>query len=150
LLLDPLALGDVSFLLSLGATFGLALFAPGPTGLLKGYVRGSAAAMAGTVPLTAYYFGEVSVAGFLTNALVLPLLGPLLVATLVGAFSPAGVGHVLARYVVDPLAQLTLAVAKTGANLPISTINIPQFHVVWVPLLYIALVLIWRPYVRPA
>ena len=118
-LADPYVLWDVGFQLSFAAVLGLALFVtplenalrsllarrldPGRTEtvlrLLSEPLVVSLAAQIATLPLILYYFGRLSVASVLVNALILPVQTPILLlggtATLVGPGRAAAGGPAL-------------------------------------------------------
>jgi len=99
LLFHPLDLYSVSFQLSYAAVFAIALFAPGWNRILpKNYFLGilgmSLAAQIGTMPISLYYFGQISNYFLLTNCIVLPLAWLMMVLGLItltlGWFTPLG------------------------------------------------------------
>lgn len=102
---DPLSLFSVSFQLSFAAVLGILLFVPYMNGVwkvgnpclrfLRDLLTVSLAATIGTLPVTSYYFGQVSRYFLLTNLVILPaayilvILGALtllLAHTVVGAW----------------------------------------------------------------
>ena len=111
-LADPYVLWDVGFQLSFAAVLGLALFVTPLENTLRGLLARrldpgrtetvlrllseplvvSLAAQIATLPLILYYFGRLSVASVLVNALILPVQTPILLlggtATLVGLVAP--------------------------------------------------------------
>lgn len=159
LLLNPLSAANVGLQLSFAAVAGITLVTPrlaeglrrfrlpeqpgaarwsrlarrGLNGLLA-VVRGTLASTLGalvfTVPLTAYYFGTLSLAAPLSNVLVLPVAAVVfalgLVTGLVGVFAPAAgaaMGHVLAwpaRYV--------MGVAQAIGSFPYSAVTLSGFY----------------------
>lgn len=135
----PLYLFSVGFQLSYTATAGLIFFAPYLQekigALLTGWGRPAfiaekitpllavtIAAQIGVLPLTAYYFREISLIALLTNVLILPvmalILGIGLVAALLGLFLPVvGAFFNLANY---PLLAYVLFVTSQAGALPFS------------------------------
>jgi len=99
LLVRPGDLFSVSFQLSFAAVVAIALFAPGwrlamGDSYLAGMLGMTIAAMVGTMPVSLYYFGQISNYFMLTNLIVLPLawlmmVGGLLTLT-IGWFAPIG------------------------------------------------------------
>ncbi len=82
LVVSPLSLFDPSFQLSVAACLGMALLAtratPAEPGLwlwrwLRGLLRASVAALAATLPITAWHFSELQPGGLLSNVVVVPL-----------------------------------------------------------------------------
>lgn len=103
---DPVALYDISFQLSYGSVLAIALafqwwtttdVKPGevPPGVptlvawLKPYVMISLAVTIATMPLVAFYFNQIAWLGIVSNVLVIPLVGVLLVP--LGILSAIGV-----------------------------------------------------------
>jgi competence protein ComEC len=132
LLLDPRLAGSVGFALSVAATAGILLLAPGlrdaldrwlPRWLAEAIAVPTAAQLACT-PLVAAISGEVSLVAVGANLLVAPVIGP---ATVLG------LGGGLVGLVSDPVARVlgTLAggcvtwlaaVAERGASLPTAAV----------------------------
>ncbi|PKM79349.1 MAG: DNA internalization-related competence protein ComEC/Rec2 [Firmicutes bacterium HGW-Firmicutes-13] len=81
LLIKPLWLFTISFQLSFGSVLSIILFAPFleknlefmPL-ILKKIISVTLAAQLGVLPLTAYYFFEISLVSLLTNIMVLPIM----------------------------------------------------------------------------
>jgi competence protein ComEC len=94
----------------------------------------------GTGPLIAHYFGHLSLAGFLSNPLIVPLVGFVVVplGLLIGLFSltlPAAAAPFV--WVADRLAELTVWLAHVLANLPLANISVPAPNLAEVALLYL-------------
>lgn len=146
LALDPACLVDLSFQLSFSACAGLVLLNDGlrdlvpvprpPPGaprwrraveaLLLTVVTTVAATLA-TLPLTALYFGRVSLAAIPANAVAVPV-GSLLTAVAAVAGLVAGVSPTVAAlplYVAQPLALLLDGLAAHFASWPLSRIALP-------------------------
>ncbi|MDP2602918.1 MAG: DNA internalization-related competence protein ComEC/Rec2 [Deltaproteobacteria bacterium] len=93
----------------------------------------------GTGPLIAHYFGHLSLAGFLSNPLIVPLVGFVVVplGLLIGFLSltvPAAAAPLV--WVADLLVKLTLWVVRLLANLPLANIGVPAPNFAEVALLY--------------
>lgn len=150
LLLDPFSAANVGLQLSFAAVAGIGLVTPrlraafalcrlagaeGWTWRLNAVVRfftdlvaTTLGALVFTVPLSAGYFGTVSLAAPLTNLLVLPVAGVLfaltLVVGLVGMVFPplvAGLGAIL-----TPLGRYVLWVAQGVSAFPYSCVSVSQ------------------------
>lgn len=88
---DPLALVDPGFLLSFGATIGILATTPLPSGwrmprLLRGTAAllvASAAAELALLPIVAYFFGRITIAGLLLNLAAIPLMAVVQIAGLI-------------------------------------------------------------------
>lgn len=141
---SPLTAWDVGFQLSVAATAGLVLFSPdfenGLEALLRRFLRAetarrvtrwlsepiavSLAAQVATLPLTVLYFGQLSIASLLANALIVPLQPYVMIFGGLAA---------LTGLIVTPLGQLfawaawlpltgTLAVVRGLARLDMASI----------------------------
>lgn len=91
LLESPASLYGSSFLLSFGAVLGIGVLAPvleealGGRRRLLSMVLSSASVSLMTLPVSLYFFGEVSLAGIVLNLAVLPTVSVVLVSGLAGA-----------------------------------------------------------------
>ncbi|MBI3063643.1 MAG: DNA internalization-related competence protein ComEC/Rec2 [Deltaproteobacteria bacterium] len=100
----------------------------------------------GTGPLIAHYFGHLSLAGFLSNPLIVPLVGFVVVplGLLIGFFSlslpAAGAPFV---WVADKLVELTVWLVRLFANLPLANISVPAPNLAEVALLYLFITLLF-------
>lgn len=95
LVLDPLLVGSVSFLLSVGASAGIALFSPwfaerlpGPKPFVE-VLSATAGAQIGVAPVLLSVFGSMPAASIPANLLAVPVSGPLMMWGMVAGI-PAG------------------------------------------------------------
>jgi competence protein ComEC len=132
LVVDPLLVGSVGFLLSVGACTGIALLArpladalPGPRPLISPLAV-TVAAQLGVAPVLVPVFGGVPVASLPANLLALPAAGPVMMWGL-AAGVPAGlVGGAAARLVHVPTSLLiawVAAVARWAAASPLGQLG---------------------------
>ncbi len=166
LLVNPWSIGNIGLQLSFGATAGIGLFGQRLFRAMDGsrlvtrlrrthrllyrvcrYVLSAFAttlsALVFTTPMTAYWFGTVSLVSPLTNLLVLPLISvcfaPGLVAALIGSALGRGLGWLIGWPV-----RLILWIARVAAKLPYAQIGtLSPFVLFWLLFLYAALVLLW-------
>src|SRR4051794_14973661 len=139
LLIDPLLVGSVGFLLSVGACTGIALFArpltaslPGPAPI-AGAMGVTLAAQAGVAPVLLPAFGALPVATLPANLLAMPAAGPVMVwgmvagvpAGLVGGW-PAAALHFPTRVLVGWIAL----VARMSARAPLGRIGVEGLLVI--------------------
>ncbi|MGH7888111.1 MAG: ComEC/Rec2 family competence protein, partial [Candidatus Binatia bacterium] len=93
----------------------------------------------GTGPLIAQYFGHLSLAGFIANPLVVPLVGFLVVplGLAIGFFAVVAPGAApLLVGLVEKLAFLTAWLVDLFARLPLANISVPAPNPLEVALLY--------------
>ncbi len=135
LLLDPLLVGSLGFLLSVGASAGILLLAkpiaallPGPRPLAQA-LGVTLAAQVGVAPVLVPVFDGIPVASLPANLLAVPVAGPLMMWG-IAAGLPAGiVGGPLARIVHVPTETMVAwvaAVARWGAGLPLGRVRLPH------------------------
>ena len=162
LLANPLAITSVGFQLSVASVAGIFLFSGRISGWLlddkrrmhfskKGNriytklvtaVSVSLGAMLTTTPLTAFYFGTVSIISPVTNLLCLPMVTILfcgiVAACFVGAvWLPLGIG---VAYVISWVARLILWIAHILASIPLAAVYTESIYiVVWLALCYLLL-----------
>ena len=108
-------------------------------------------ASVGTGPVIAYHFGRLSLAGFVANPILVPLVGFVVVPLgfLIAFLSL--VAEILATpliWLASPFLSLVLWLVRFFANLPMATISVPTPNVLEVALGYfliISLLLLARP-----
>jgi len=135
LLVSPQLCRDVGFQLTSLGTLGILLLAapiaarlPGPQ-LLREPFAVTIAAQLATFPISASAFGVVSLVGPVANALVIPLLPPLIVCSAVGAALAAvapALGFVPLQ-VAGALAGGVGTVATWSAGLPLAAVHVPAW-----------------------
>ncbi|MGD2135903.1 MAG: ComEC/Rec2 family competence protein, partial [Gemmatimonadales bacterium] len=150
LAVDPAAVTAVGAWLSAAAVWGTAW----GTGLLRGPLRrvpilrlgaASAGAVLATAPITAFAFGTVSPAGFLTNLVAIPLAG----LVVPGVFGSVVVGPLLAGGAGVVLAALERW-AEWGAAVPGGhLIGIAGWRFAW-PWAVLLAVAVWVERARPS
>jgi competence protein ComEC len=150
---DPAVTADLSFQLSFIAVFflGLALEkkdpgdeAQAPEGkrvrivrYIKDVVVLSAAASLGTAPLAAYYFHYVSLVSPLSNLVVVPLVGFVLIPmSLISSLAYIFSGHYVFAPLVSAASDLTIALVKIFAGIPFAELKVPSFPPVLCILFY--------------
>lgn len=149
LLINPLTLFTVSFQLSFTATSSIILlypkFAKGlmflPK-LLRGLVAVTLAAQLGTLPLMAYYFGQISIISIVANLLLMPTMGMLLSLGLAGIFMsfialPLGMA---VNFFTNGLLTYQIALLRLIQKIPGAFIEIGTIHFTWVILYYIIMI----------
>lgn len=174
LLVNPYSVQSVSLQLSFGAVAGIhAVSTPLYQAMTHSLSRGSRVralcrrlfrlfaanlsvtlgALLFTTPLTAYYFGSVSLISPLTNLLILWAVSlafsPGLLLTLLGIALP-GISALL-TFPVTLLTRYVLAVARALGSLPFASVSMGSFYLcAWLVLVYVLLLLVFlRRYRRP-
>ena len=135
LLIDPLLVGSLGFLLSVGASAGILLLArplaallPGPRPLAQA-LGVTLAAQVGVAPVLVPVFDGLPVASLPANLLAVPVAGPLMMWGLAAGLPAGIVGGPLARLVHVPTEMLVAwvaAVARWGAGLPLGRVRLPH------------------------
>src|SRR5690554_1128775 len=142
LIFRPLSLFDVSFQMSFGAVFAILYFQPKmqalyvPKNRVVKYILDlftvSTAAQLGVFPLLLYYFGTFPTYFFLTNLLVVPIVGIIMYATLpltvlgiFGFFETGFIGLLqdIIRTTVIILTELTLRIVYISETLPFAQLS---------------------------
>lgn len=97
-------------------------------------------ATVGTGPLIAYHFGHLSLAGFLANPVVVPLVGFVVVplGLVVGFFALLMPGLTLPLvWLAEPLLSLTLRMIGFFSRLPFASVGVPIPNLIEVAALYL-------------
>jgi competence protein ComEC len=113
---------------------------------LRAYAGMTVAAGAATLPLTAYYFNQIGWVGFLSNLIVVPLVGmvivPLGLACSVGAILFESVGLPLAG-LNDALTRGLFSMIEWFARFPAAELHVPAPPVPVLIALYLACLLLF-------
>lgn len=138
LLVDPLLVGSLGFLLSVGASAGILLLArplaamlPGPRPLAEA-IGVTLAAQVGVAPILVPVFDGIPVASLPANLLAVPVAGPLMMWGIAAGLPAGVVGGPVARVVHVPTEMLVAwvaAVARWGAGLPLGRLRLPHLVV---------------------
>jgi len=142
LIFKPQYLFDVSFQMSFGAVFAILFFQPKiqalcvPGNRVVKYIWDlftvSTAAQLGVFPLTLYYFGTFPTYFFITNLLVVPIVGIILYATIpLTALGIVGICHSgligllqdVLRTIVNMLTALILKIVYFSESLPFARLS---------------------------
>ena len=152
LAVNPLTVLSISFQLSVGCMAGIFLFRESLAHWLKARMHRTPAngiavtlsAMTLTTPLTAWYFGTVSLASVLTNLLVLWVVGfifhGIMAVCLLSLFWTAGAGAV--AWVIAWPIRYVVGLAKLAANLSLTAIYTESIYIVlWLIFCYVLLLI---------
>ncbi len=155
---DPGVIEDLSFQLSFIAVFFLGFSlekkdkvneASEPKekrGRIVRYIKEavllSAAATLGTAPLAAYYFHYISLVSPLSNLVVVPLVGFVLIPlSLISSFAYIFSGHYIFAPLVSASSDLTIVLVKFFAGIPFADLRVPAFPSVLCILFYAGFIL---------
>lgn len=160
----PRALYDIGFQLSYTTVAAITMFVPNfewnkPSFLGRvahivrsGFQVGLAAA-AGSAPLVAYHFGNVSLISPLANLAIAPsvavIIIPAMAAFFVGLVMPFLAQVLMAAFVI-PGVKYLLAMLSWFSSVPFAEVRVPGFDAIWLVPLYASMVFLWRDRVRPA
>ena len=162
LCINPLVITSVGFQLSVASVAGIFLFSGKISswlleklnfgksrkkekrflGKLISSVSISLGAMLTTTPLTAFYFGTVSIISPITNLLCLPMVtiffcGIIAACVLGVIWAPLGV---VAAWIISWVARLMLGIAHILASLPLAAVYTESIYIVaWLVLCYLLL-----------
>ncbi|MEA2902518.1 MAG: competence protein ComEC [Actinomycetota bacterium] len=135
LLVDPLLVGSLGFLLSVGASAGILLLAkpiaallPGPRPLADA-LGVTLAAQVGVAPVLVPVFDGLPVASLPANLLAVPVAGPLMMWGIAAGLPAGMIGGPVARIVHVPteiMVAWVAAVARWGAGLPLGRVRLPH------------------------
>ena len=161
LIVNPLVITSVSFQLSVGCMIGIFLFQKkiydwlceklgcGKKNLLASIKRWFAASVSVTLsatslttPLSAFYFGAVSIVGVLTNLLTLWAVSfifyGIILVCLLSVFAPTA--GVVCAGAVSWLIRYVLLIAETLASLPLAAVYTRSIYIVaWLVFCYVLL-----------
>lgn len=155
---DPAVIGNLSFQLSFIAVFFLgfslekkdtadeALEPEEKRGRIVRYIKEafilSASATLGTAPLAAYYFHYFSLVSPLSNLVVVPLVGFVLIPlSLISSFAYIFSEHYIFASLVSVSSDLTIVLVKFFANMPFAELRVPAFPPVLCILFYAGFIL---------
>lgn len=150
LVVNPFILFDTGFLLSFGATAGLALFYGRVRGIIPekvpGFIRETVAAtvsaQAGVLPLLILFFSKVSLVSLLSNLLVVPMTG---VTTVLGMVCVAAdsihpVLGTLTGYMLQSLLHIILVITEFCAAIPWAEVNMQHWSLPAIIVYYAVLI----------
>ena len=163
---NPAVVGDLAFLLSGAATFGVLVVAPwlarqarrvpllDRIGWLTELIAVAVGAQLMTEPVIAHAFGRVSLVSPLVNVLVEPLVPAIMLgagATALLALFPFGFPAAVAGVCTAVPAWLFLRIIGVAASLPGAALQLPQPGTLLTVLLYAvpAAIALWRAFLRP-
>jgi ComEC/Rec2-related protein len=142
ILYDPGNLFDIGFQLSFAVTWGLILFLPHINKIFESYnfppwmkyilliACSSLIASLISAPITAYYFGEISLVTVFSNLLIVPLVSVavigIVILMLVNLAMPALA--ILPGALLDRLLTLINSVVKWFGGLEFASAGLPSFH----------------------
>jgi predicted membrane metal-binding protein len=117
------------------------------------YASASLVVTAATAPLVAYHFGTIPLMSIPANMLVVPVLGLVIGGALFAWATwlvvPA-VGIGMLKLIVEPMTGWVGIVIERLGSLSFAAVAVPEFSPYLLVPVYVAGLLVWRPYVRAA
>ncbi|HMS54004.1 MAG TPA: ComEC/Rec2 family competence protein [Fimbriimonadaceae bacterium] len=160
----PQAIYDIGFQLSYTTVAAISMFVPNldwtKPGLVErallvvrsGFQVGLAAA-AGSAPLIAYHFGNVSLISPVANLAIAPsvaiIIIPAMAAFFMGMVIPLAAQVVMSAFVI-PGVKYLLTMLAWFSSIPFAEVQVPGFNGIWLVPLYAGMLLLWRERVRKA
>ena len=155
LILDPTFLTNVGWLLSFASYAGIMMLGPGITkffygtkkpGLMASVVLTTIAATLMTLPITLYYFGQVSLISVIANLLILPTLPYAMgLVFLTGVFAGVPGVEVVVSFLAEKMLDFHIVVVEFFGSMEQFLVKIEPYNA-WVFLLYIVILVpfLWR------
>jgi len=146
LIINPFIIFDIGFQLSFGATLSLVMFCPAiktfisripiPE-ILADTLAATLAAQFGVVPITLYYFNNLSIISIVSNLLVVPMVQIITIIGFVMVF--AGLISinlaVLIGYINNTFLSFVLFVTEMSSKIPFASVKLPT-PPIWSILIY--------------
>ena len=152
LLINPLFITNLGWLLSFAAFIGIMILGPGITRYLYGNKKpGWVAAMLittlsatlMTLPITLYYFGQISLIAVVANLLILPTLAWAMgLVFLTGVVAGVPVIEMVAAWCATRLLDFHIVVVEWCSQMEWFLVKIDRYQG-WVFVLYIIIVAVW-------
>jgi len=152
LFVSPSLLFDLSFQLSFAATFGIVAIVPildeflgSLPNLLREGLAVTTAAWLLTLPILSFTFGQISLVAIISNLAIFFAILPIMVlgfATIFAAAASSVLGAIFAWLAFVPLWYFVKAV-EFSAKIPLASIGVPQFGLIWVFAYYVVILAIW-------
>lgn len=96
----------------------------------------------GTAPIVAYYFHYFSIISPLSNLIITPLIGFILVpVSLISAFTFIFTGYYPFKPVIGLVTEASIRLIKFSAAIPFADIKIPPFPLIVIPVFYAGIIL---------
>lgn len=122
------------------------------TSAAKATARSSLIASAASAPLTAYYFGYLSIVSVLANVMIFPAVLGIMVFSLGSymlGFAASAPAALALKLLAAPLASYLRWTVETVSAIPWAALYTPPFSGYWLPLVYLLGLMVWRPRARP-
>ncbi len=146
LVINPFIIFDIGFQLSFGATLSLVMFYPviktvvsriPIPEIIADTLAATLAAQIGVVPITLYYFNNLSIISVVSNLLVVPMVQIITIIGFIMVF--AGLINinlaVLIGYINNTFLSFVLFVTETSSKVPFASIKLPT-PPIWMILIY--------------
>lgn len=159
--INPYTLFDIGFQLSFSATISLVMFYPKIKecidykyipNIISDTLAATIAAQIGVVPITLYYFNNLSTISILSNLLVVPVVQIITIIGFVMVFAGIVNIHlaVLIGYINNTFLSFVLFITENTAKLPYASLKLPTPPFWQIVLYYIAVIYIfkWRHLIK--
>jgi competence protein ComEC len=161
LFINPYTIFDIGFQLSFSATISLVMFYQKIKeridhkylpNIISDTLAATIAAQIGVVPITLYYFNNLSTISILSNLLVVPVVQVITIIGFIMVF--AGIINinlaVLIGYINNTFLSFVLFITENTAKLPYASLKLPTPPLWLIILYYIAVLYIfkWRQFVK--
>lgn len=155
LVLNPIFLTDVGWLLSFASYAGIMILGPGVTkffyggkkpGFIASVVLTTVAATLMTLPITLYYFGQVSLISVIANLLILPTLPYAMgLVFFAGLFAEVPGLEIVFSFLAEKILNFHISMVEFFGSMEQFLIKIEPYNA-WVFLLYLAILVpfLWR------
>lgn len=160
LLFNPSSIFDIGVQLSFVTVAAFGMFLGGipkvgrPLGWLAVAAKASLIATLASAPLTAYYFGQISISSVLANLLIGCLVTPVLVVSLgcytLSLLMPGGPMEWVMVNTVAPWISAIKAIVDGIGSWEYAALPVPAFSAYWLLVCYGLAVVLWRPRARLA
>lgn len=157
---NPSSIFDIGVQLSFVTVAAFGMFLTGPVGArsplrwISLAAKASLVATLATAPLTAFYFGQVSLSSVVANILIAGLITPILIVSLacftLSAVLPPQVVDATMGATVAPWIEVLRAVVNGIGSWDFAAVPVPGFSAYWILIYYGICIALWRPCARLA
>ncbi len=148
LLYNPALLFDIGFQLSFTATLSIVLFFKNIRGIInfkyipsiiEDIIAATLAAQVGVLPISVYYFNNISLISLVTNVIVLPIVEIItVIGSLMAIFGQFNlIFSQTIGYVISPLLSFVLYTTKIASSIPYAVIQVVTPSILYIVVYYL-------------